>query len=271
MFSELACDFEVDFCFWQTQTQSWAHPWLPFSGPTPTAFTGPDAAFDGNWYVYAETDLLGSDSSIQPEFILTSHIFTASSAARYLHFSYHMSGYDIQTLWLASWSLEDGNGWLQTQLWSRQGPQGSSWGIALVSVPPNAIVLEFVTDMRYLSLGQYGIWRSDIALDAIGTGVPTVDFNQLSCNFEFDVLVAQHRQFDMAACEIGWGRLVARSRKHVRDPAFHPGDVGSIQHHGGEGPDLRLSALWLKLGLIESGAEDDRNRVAELVHRVGWP
>ena len=187
MFSELACDFEVDFCFWQTQTQSWAHPWLPFSGPTPTAFTGPDAAFDGNWYVYAETDLLGSDSSIQPEFILTSHIFTASSAARYLHFSYHMSGYDIQTLWLASWSLEDGNGWLQTQLWSRQGPQGSSWGIALVSVPPNAIVLEFVTDMRYLSLGQYGIWRSDIALDAIGTGVPTVDFNQLSCNFEFDV------------------------------------------------------------------------------------
>ena len=59
-FSQVACDFEVDFCSWQMLG---GHPWLAFSGPTPTELTGPDAAFEGNRYIYAETSLLDPSSS----------------------------------------------------------------------------------------------------------------------------------------------------------------------------------------------------------------
>ena len=53
------------------------------------------------------------------------------------------------------------------------------WQPALVTLPPNALALRFV--------GTTGnAFRSDMALDAIGAGFPTVEFHELTCSFRFD-------------------------------------------------------------------------------------
>ena len=113
------------------------------------------------------------------DFVLDSPLFAASSTMRYLHFYFHMLGSDMGTLLLEAWQ---GSGW--GPLWSRSGEQGVNWELALVSIPQDAKALRFV--------GTTGDgFKSDMALDGIATGLPTVDFQQLSCSFNYDYCLWQ--------------------------------------------------------------------------------
>ena len=49
--SSLSCSFETDYCTWSLPR---GYAWLRRLGQTPTGGTGPDGAFDGNWYIYTE-------------------------------------------------------------------------------------------------------------------------------------------------------------------------------------------------------------------------
>ena len=113
------------------------------------------------------------------EFILTSDVFHPSPAARHLHFSFHMLGNDMGSLRMETLRI---SGW--THAWSRIGAQGQQWGLGLVTLPQDATAVRFV--------GTTGNgWQSDMALDGIATGVPTVEFDQLSCEFSFDTCLWQ--------------------------------------------------------------------------------
>ena len=61
-------------------------------------------------------------------------------------------------------------------LWSKQGSQGAAWRFGAATVPKTATALRFVAEHSWYN----------IALDAIGIGVPTVDFKGLACDFEFE-------------------------------------------------------------------------------------
>ena len=74
------------------------------------------------------------------------------------------------------------SGW--TQLWSRIGQQGTQWGTALVTLPHDARAVRFV--------GATGdSFRSDMAVDGFASGLPTVEFDQLTCEFSFDTCLWQ--------------------------------------------------------------------------------
>ena len=152
---------------------------------------------EGDWYVYVESSSnenkarlfnKAKDCPPQPvrrnapqEFILTSGIFDTSPATRHLHFYFHMFGANLQTGSLRMETLRS-TGW--TQVWSRTGEQGTQWGTAFVSLPQDATGVRFV--------GMTGnSWRSDIALDGIATGLPTVEFDQLTCEFRVDTCLWQ--------------------------------------------------------------------------------
>ncbi|CAE6963162.1 unnamed protein product, partial [Symbiodinium sp. CCMP2592] len=162
---DIACGFESDFCAWSTS----ASTWLRHSGATPSSDTGPDEAGKGEWYIYTE-----ASNNENQEFILTSGVFDPSPTSRLLHFFYHMFGEDTGSLRMETLRS---SGW--TQAWSRIGEQGMQWGAALVTLPQDARAVRFV--------GTTGnSWQSDMAVDGIAEGLPTVLFRQLSCDFRFD-------------------------------------------------------------------------------------
>ncbi|CAE6963215.1 unnamed protein product [Symbiodinium sp. CCMP2592] len=164
VFTEVACDFEVDFCGWSTGE----HPWLRNTA-SDWRKTGPALAAQGGWYAYVESWAEDQD------FVLTSSVFEPSEAIRHLHFHFHMRGEDMGRLRLEAFSSA---GW--TQLWSRTGDKGPQWQLALVVLPPN------ITALRFVGTTYDGGWWGDMAVDAIGTGLPTVEFSQLTCDFSFD-------------------------------------------------------------------------------------
>ncbi|CAE7688638.1 unnamed protein product [Symbiodinium sp. CCMP2592] len=184
---------EANFCGWSNGDNAWR----PRSGSTPSSDTGPEQAAEGDWYVYVESSSNANKAGLfnkrkgsapepgrrnaRQEFILTSGIFDTSPATRHLHFYFHMFGRHLQTGSLRMDALRS-SGW--TQVWSRIGEQGTQWGTALVSLPQDAAAVRFV--------GITGdSWRSDIGLDGIATGLPTVEFDQLTCEFGFDTCLWQ--------------------------------------------------------------------------------
>ena len=100
-------------------------------------------------------------------------MFAPSNVTRQLHFAYNMRGERdyLGTLRLDSWG---GSG--LTTLWQHEGPRDLYWHIALVTIPQDAEVLQFAG----VAGEDYG------SLDAIGVGVPELQFEDLTCNFQFD-------------------------------------------------------------------------------------
>ncbi|CAE7688605.1 unnamed protein product [Symbiodinium sp. CCMP2592] len=168
-FTGVACDFEVDLCGWSTGE----HPWLRNTASDWTD-TGPALAAQGGWYAYVDSQADDQD------FVLNSSVFEPSEAIRHLHFRFHMHGEDMGRLQLEAFR---GVGW--TELWSRTGEQGQQWQLAVAHLPPN------VTALRFVGTIYNGGWLSDMALDAIATGLPTVEFDQLTCEFGFDTCLWQ--------------------------------------------------------------------------------
>ena len=85
-----------------------------------------------------------------------------------------MFGSDMGSLRLEAFGSA---GW--TQLWSRTGQQGLQWHLAVVRLPPHVAAVRFIG-----ATIEGGLW-SDMALDAIATGLTTVEFHQLTCDFRF--------------------------------------------------------------------------------------
>ena len=132
--------------------------WTRNSGNTITGSTGPNAASDGNWYMYTETD---TSTGIA---IFNSPCFNLNGKSN-ASFSYDYSMYGSNTGLLSlEISTNDGTTW--TSIWSLSGDQGTAWytnTINLDTYVNNYVRLRFTADMP-----NTGAKRSDIAIDKIG-------------------------------------------------------------------------------------------------------
>ncbi len=140
------------------------YDWTRYSGYTPTADSGPSAASDGTFYLYAEGHDTGSNktTSIECSFDLT-QVDTAT-----LTFDYHMFGPYIDYL---SLDVFNGTTWV-TDVWKKSGAQQATsedpWLTASVSLAPyarNTIKLRFNA--------KNSQWNaSDSAIDNIRITIP---------------------------------------------------------------------------------------------------
>lgn len=131
--------------------------WTIMSGETPTRGTGPDAAFEGNFYLYTEADGIGNGQVaryISPCFDLS------GTTNPQLSFAYHLFGGSIGTLSVQI-SVDGGNNWLGA--WSLSGDQGNNWFQTSVSLSPYVGETIRIRFTGTIGLGPLG----DIGIDAI--------------------------------------------------------------------------------------------------------
>jgi hypothetical protein len=138
--------FESDFDSWTTST------FLRLSGGTPSGSTGPSSAYDGSYYVYAETSIPNSpgvEFSMYRDF---------GDDVASVSFQYHMYGGTMGAVLLQG---SDDGGSTYTTLWSKSGNQGNAWYGADVSIGSGYPQwLQFV----YTSGSSY---TGDFALDEV--------------------------------------------------------------------------------------------------------
>ncbi|CAE7468840.1 DHX37 [Symbiodinium microadriaticum] len=161
--------------------------WNQISGSTPSAHTGPSAAFSGSRYIYLEASGWNHPSQ---EFTLESPVFEEGNGfSRWVYFSYHMYIDAMGSLKLQSYN---GTNW--TTEWALFGDQGDAWHQAFVALPDSTQAVRF--------LGKTGgTFRGDISLDAVGTSSSSstfttstmttttstttlLDFSEMACGFE---------------------------------------------------------------------------------------
>ena len=157
--------FESDFGDWQ-QYAADDFDWDRNTGGTPTFFTGPQEAFEGSWYVYAEADNHNNqDAGLYGIFDFNS----AGLSDVNLVFSYSMFCFTISFIFPDQMgtlnvlvSTDAGANW--TNIWSESGNQGNVW--KRVKLDLSAYV---GFDNVYVGfLAQIGNGnRSDIAIDDI--------------------------------------------------------------------------------------------------------
>ncbi|MBN2174660.1 MAG: T9SS type A sorting domain-containing protein [Bacteroidales bacterium] len=173
--------------------------WIQFTGDdfdwtrnqngTPTLLTGPSAAFEGNWYMYAEAD--GNNNNVTllyAEFDFN----TAGVTEPKFEFYYHMYNALILPPFFPDvmGTLEllistDGGSTINT-LWSISGNQGNQWHKVLIDLTSYASNDDVLIGFR-ATIGNGN--RSDIAIDDINVYDPvfncipipyTQDFNASS-------------------------------------------------------------------------------------------
>jgi len=131
--------------------------WTVFSGETPTRGTGPDAAFEGNFYLYTEADGIGNGQVAH----FISPCFDLSQATNpQLSFAYHMFGASMGSLSVQI-SVDGGSSWLGA--WSLSGEQAESWFQTSVSLSPYVGEVIRIRFTGSIGLGPLG----DIGIDAI--------------------------------------------------------------------------------------------------------
>lgn len=153
--------FESGLGLWTQETID-DRDWTRRTGSTPSSFTGPSTANEGNWYMFTES----SSPNLNSSFILNGPCFnlTGTSSADF-SFYYHMYGIDTGTLFL---ELSTDNGATYPNiLWSQVGQvqtsSGQPWELANVNLSPfigQTISLRF----RVITGSSF---RSDIAIDNI--------------------------------------------------------------------------------------------------------
>lgn len=157
--------FETGFGDWQ-QYSADDFDWLRNTGGTPTWLTGPDAAYEGSWYAYAEANNhFDQNTGLYAIFDFAS---AGLSDVNFI-FAYNMFGLTIPiilpdqmgTLNLFV-STDAGANW--TNVWSVSNNQGNNWHRALVDLSAYASL-----DNVYIGFqAQIGDGeRSDIAIDDI--------------------------------------------------------------------------------------------------------
>jgi astacin len=109
--------------------------WTVYSGPTPSNPTGPDAAFDGQYYVYIEAS---NPRKLDDKARLILPTLESQTGPACVEFYYHMFGFHINTL-----KLIEQNGQSQRDLWVHRGQISNMWlkQSVNVSLNPNAKLL----------------------------------------------------------------------------------------------------------------------------------
>lgn len=138
--------------------------WTKNSGSTPSANTGPSAAFDGTEYIYLEAS--GNTSSFAYHTGPTFNLVGVSNPQ--ISFYHHMYGSDMGTLKLQL-SNDGGQSW--SDIFSKSGNLGNQWNLENIDLSAYA--------GQIINLRFYGLtgsdFRSDMAIDMIsvtGTSSP---------------------------------------------------------------------------------------------------
>ena len=145
--SSFTSSFETDFDGWSDSS------FLRKSGTTPSYGTGPSAAADGTYYVYAETS-----GNSDTNFVLEKTL-PAGEVLSGVAFQYHMYGSAMGSVVLES--SADGSSW--ATLWSKSGDLGDQWNQALVFAGNHQKMLRFT----YTSASSGAYYYGDFALDDI--------------------------------------------------------------------------------------------------------
>lgn len=151
--------FETNLGIFQQETVLDNRNWTRRSGSTPTANTGPSAAYQGNNYFY--TEATGSQNSPNKTFMLkTTYCLDMAALSRpVFEFYYHMYGSQTGSLKVEI-SVNNGSTW-QT-VWSKSGNQGNQWQKASIDLFPYKSVYFKLRIVGTTGAGQL----SDIAIDA---------------------------------------------------------------------------------------------------------
>jgi hypothetical protein len=135
--------------------------WRRRTGPTPSADTGPDSAYEGGWYLYTEATGNYKETAILQSPCLD--LTTVSCPA--LSFWYHMYGSQMGSL-----SVEVSNDLCSTWtiVWPesaqpKSGNQGNAWHHAQVGLSAHS---ESSVTIRFVGVTGNG-YRSDMALDDV--------------------------------------------------------------------------------------------------------
>lgn len=169
--------FESSFGAWTNPTAGDNFNWTRLSGATPSASTGPDAAYAGSYYAYIEAS---SPNFPSKSAILEGPCFNLTGlSSPSLSFRYHMYGATTGSLVLEA-STNSGTSW--TSIWSQTGNKGNSWLLASVSLSSYAgqtVKLRF----RANTTTDY---TGDIAIDAVGISGTTGGCHTVNVNMVFD-------------------------------------------------------------------------------------
>ncbi len=146
--------FEVDFGIW-SQSSTDDFDWIRTNVPTAIAGTGPNSAFQGDYFITAQST---GNENTQAQISSCHALFGFCHAE--LIFNYHMLGTDMGELNLEV-STDFGNTW--TSVWSESGDQGPSWYVATIDL---SAYLEQNVQLRYTArIGSGPL--SDMALDNV--------------------------------------------------------------------------------------------------------
>lgn len=130
--------------------------WTRNSGSTPSLYTGPSGAIEGQFYAHIEA----SSNENKEAYLLSPEYYFPDTDKAQVSFNYHMYGANIATLKLEV-STNRGSNW--TQIWSQSGNQGDIWKTASVDLSDKT---GGVVQLRFI--GKTGTtFYSDIAIDKI--------------------------------------------------------------------------------------------------------
>ncbi len=154
--------FEAGLGDW-SQSAADDFDWDQNSGGTPSVGTGPSAASEGNFYLYAEASFANHPSRTTtldgPCFDLS-----AASSATFT-FDYNMNGATMGTLELRATS----DGLAYSNVWSKTGDQGAAWQNASVDL---SAYLGDTLQLQFVATTGSG-WESDIAIDDLELAAST--------------------------------------------------------------------------------------------------
>jgi hypothetical protein len=140
------------------QSSNDAFDWTVFSGPTASWGTGPDAASEGNSYLYAEASY--PNYPFKQAIINTPCFDFSTSTNPQITFDYHMFGTYVGAIYLQA--STDGVSW--SFVWYESGNQGNMWQDATVDLSAYAGVSQ--VQLRFIGQTAHG-WQSDLAIDNV--------------------------------------------------------------------------------------------------------
>lgn len=186
-----SCNFEKSFCSWTNVYVGDTFDWIPFSGRTPSGWTGPMADHtlqnETGRYLHIEASSPRKEGDTAQ---LRSPLLKAipQTVDCRLRFFYHMYGKDIGTLKL----LQTTNGGEEIEIFNATGDHGDIWLRESVSMTPSSQDFGLIFEA---SVG--GGYQGDIALDDVSfsPGCPGIAhkhmdtsdtvYDKADCDFEY--------------------------------------------------------------------------------------
>lgn len=142
--------FEDGYGDWENDPDN-VSDWQRNSGGTSSSSTGPDDAYDGDYYIYVETSSGDSYDSGDTDII---EYDLGGAFDGTIDFYYHQYGDDQGDLYLEAY---DGSSW--TELWSSHGDQGNEWHHQTEN-------FSGAQKLRFRNVAD-GSYNGDVALDLI--------------------------------------------------------------------------------------------------------